>query len=268
MEDWPLTRLCEWNCQLCMCTVVVRMCNCQILTGANIYMVSYPFKIFTSIWLTHCFCNSILFSCFCFDFCSRILSPSVPFCTNPAISPIIRINNEWIGGESSITVYIPNTKWPVLKPKHWVFICNFSFGGILKSSITEPLWILHKKARCTTLNKTWNAHTPLLFYELNVSLFMNMYHIKSMTSNLWNTKSYVLCMDWVKCQVHFTITCQISDVTINYSAVFLYFTCKYFGKLYKMLTWLFFTNSVMAMVDGFNCTITAKWVSQGIPVFL
>ena len=106
-----------------------------------------------------------------------------------------------------------------------------------------------------------NNHCMLESFYEHVS--HQIYDIKSV-----NTKSYVLCMDWVKCQVHFTITCQISDVTINYSAVFLYFTCKYFGKLYKMLTWLFFTNSVMAMVDGFNCTITAKWVSQGIPVFL
>ena len=43
VEDWPLTSLCEWNWRLCMRTVVVRTRNCKILTGANIYMVSYPF---------------------------------------------------------------------------------------------------------------------------------------------------------------------------------------------------------------------------------
>ena len=56
--DWPLIRLCEWNWRFCMRTVVVHTRNCQILIGRNIYMVSYPFKIFTSVRLTRRFCNS------------------------------------------------------------------------------------------------------------------------------------------------------------------------------------------------------------------
>ena len=65
MENWPLTRLCEWNWRLCMHSVVVHTRNCQILTGANICMVSY-LKIFTSIRLTRHFCmDSFLLFCFC-----------------------------------------------------------------------------------------------------------------------------------------------------------------------------------------------------------
>ena len=44
-----------------MHTIVVRMRNYQTLTGGTIYMVSFPFKIFTSVWFTCCFSNSFLF---------------------------------------------------------------------------------------------------------------------------------------------------------------------------------------------------------------
>ena len=60
MEDWPLTSFCDWNWQLCIRTVFLRTHNCQILTGRNIYMVCYPFKIFTFVVFVIRFCLTIL----------------------------------------------------------------------------------------------------------------------------------------------------------------------------------------------------------------
>ena len=228
MEDWPLARLCEWNCQLCMCTVVVRMCNCQILTGANIYMVSYPFKIFTSIWLTHCFCNSILFSCFCFDYCSRILSPSVPFRTNPAISPIIRINKEWIGGESSITVYIPNTKWPVLKPKHWVFICNFSLGEYLVLHNWTPLNTPKESKVYNTKQNMECLYSPTVLWAEN-NHCMLVFLWTCITSNLWHQVCEIpraMYCAWIELNVRFIslshVRYQMSQLTtVQYSCSYM-----------------------------------------------
>ena len=49
-----------------MRAVVVRTRDCQILTGANIYMVSYPFKIFTSVRLTRSSLLQFVFVLFLF----------------------------------------------------------------------------------------------------------------------------------------------------------------------------------------------------------